>query len=98
MNRKLNRVIGKLRFGDQEQIRLKRLLGEDEGASAAERIGAFLDEALLRIEGCPPEALASWARGLHPEELPEARRKVEGLRAVVLAMDVFLEEERRRAR
>lgn len=93
MNREeLQRIIGRLRFGDPEQIRLKRLLEEGEAGSGAERIGAWLHDSLLRVGGCPPEALLQWARSLRPEDRSEARLMVEGLRAVVLAMDVFLEQ------
>ena len=93
----LARLIGRLRFGDDEQIRLKKLLEEGVAAGTTERVDSWLDDALRRIGECPPEVLAQWARDLTPEHRLEARRKVEALRTVVLTMDVFLEEASSRA-
>lgn len=91
----LRKLIGQLRFGDDEQIRLKKLLDEALPAKVTERVEGWLDDALLRIGECPPEVLAHWARELSPEGRHDARRKVEAIRAVVLAMDVFLDEASR---
>ncbi|MFN7975442.1 MAG: hypothetical protein U0166_24415 [Acidobacteriota bacterium] len=91
--------LGKLRFGDEEQIRIKKLLeeiGSAEGPS--DRIGTWLRDSLLRLGACPPEALSAWAEGMAAGERHEARRMVDALRALVLAMEMFLEEADRPGR
>ena len=93
----LARLIGRLKFGDDEQIRLKKLLDEGAPTKVTERVDGWLDDALRRIGECPPEVLAHWARELSAEGRLDARRKVEAIRTVVLAMDVFLEEAGRAA-
>lgn len=88
----IQRILGRLKFGDEEQIRLKRLLAEEGVRSTGERIDEWLRDALLRMGGCPPEALGRWARGLDGPHRVESRRMVAAVRSIVLAMDLFLEE------
>ena len=88
----LQKMMGQLRFGDAEQIRIKNLLGEADVAQAPDRLDVWLTDALLRVGGCPPETLLRWAQGLTPHGRQEARHKVAALRELVLAMDVFLEK------
>jgi len=84
---------GRLRFGDEEQLRLLKLLEKNEGTEPGDRIGAWIDHSLLCLGGCPPEAMASWASRLEGSDRSGARRKVAAIKETVLALELFLERE-----
>jgi hypothetical protein len=89
----IQRILGPLKFGDAEQIRIKNLAAEGEGKGVDERLDGFLVDSLRRLGGCPPEAMARWAQHLGLDARREARRQVAALRELLLAMDLFLEKE-----